>query len=59
MMPFHSNYAFFFPIFQPHDRSTLTALGVTAAVNGTRIKMKLLWMAYASASWVAKPVAED
>jgi hypothetical protein len=30
-------------------------LGVTAAVRGTRTKMKLLWMAYASASCVAKP----
>lgn len=43
------------PICQPHDRKTLTTFGVTAAVSGTRIKMKLLWMAYASASWVARP----
>lgn len=33
------------PICQPHDLSTLTTLGVTAAVRGTRMKMKLLWMA--------------
>lgn len=38
------------PICQPHDLSTLTTLGVTAAVRGTRTKMKLLWMAYARAS---------
>lgn len=46
------------PIFQPHPRSTLTTLGVTAAVKGTRRKMKLLWMAYASASCVARPAKQ-
>lgn len=30
------------PIFQPQDLRTLTTLGVTAAVRGTRRKMKLL-----------------
>jgi len=34
-----------FPISQPHFRSVLTTLGVTAAVNGTRIKIKLLCIA--------------
>lgn len=38
------------PICQPHDLSTLTTLGVTAAVKGTRTKIKLLWMAYAKAN---------
>ena len=33
------------PICQPQPRRTLTTLGVTAAVRGTRMKMKLLWMA--------------
>ena len=33
------------PMFQPHDLSFLTTFGVTAAVRGTRRKMKLLWMA--------------
>jgi hypothetical protein len=33
------------PMFQPQDLSTLTTLGVTAAVSGTRMKMKLLWIA--------------
>lgn len=33
------------PMFQPQERSVLTTLGVMAAVRGTRIKMKLLWMA--------------
>jgi hypothetical protein len=45
-----------FPISQPQPRSTFTTLGVTAAVKGTRMKMKLLWIAYASASCVARPV---
>lgn len=36
---------FLLPICQPHERRTLTTLGVTAAVSGTRMKMKLLWMA--------------
>lgn len=44
------------PICQPHDRRTLTTFGVTAAVRGTLTKMNVLWMAYASASWVARPV---
>lgn len=30
------------PICQPQDRRTLTTLGVTAAVRGTRTKMKVL-----------------
>lgn len=45
-----------FPIFQPHDLSVLTTFGVTAAVNGTRMKMKDLWIAYANASCVHMPV---
>lgn len=45
----------FLPIFHPQDRSTLTTLGSMAAVRGTRTKMKLLWIAYARASCVAKP----
>lgn len=44
-----------FPMFQPQPRRTLTTLGVRAAVRGTRMKMKDLWMAYARASWVARP----
>jgi hypothetical protein len=40
---------------QPQRRKVFTIFGVTAAVNGTRIKMKLLWIAYASASWVQIP----
>lgn len=44
-----------FPISHPQLRSTLTTLGVAATVSGTRMKMKLLWMAYASASWVQMP----
>lgn len=36
---------FLLPICQPHDRKILTTLGVTAAVSGTRMKMKLLWIA--------------
>lgn len=31
---------FLFPISQPHPLSVLTTFGVTAAVNGTRMKMK-------------------
>lgn len=46
----------FLPMFQPQARSCLTMRGVTATVNGIRTKMKLLWMAYASASCVAKPI---
>lgn len=49
---------FFLPICHPHDLSTLTTLGVTAAVRGTRMKMKLLWMAYARASCVPRPFKE-
>lgn len=44
-----------FPIFQPHPLSVLTTFGVTAAVSGTRTKMKDLWIAYASASCVHIP----
>jgi hypothetical protein len=44
-----------FPMFQPQERRVLTNLGVTAAVRGTRMKMKDLWMAYARASWVQRP----
>ena len=43
------------PICQPQDLKVLTILGVMAAVRGTRTKMKLLWIAYARASWVARP----
>ena len=46
---------FFLPICQPHDRRILTTLGVTAAVRGTLMKMRLLWMAYARASCVTRP----
>lgn len=48
--------ALLLPISQPQPLSTLTTLGRMAAVSGTRTKMKLLWMAYASASCVARPV---
>lgn len=43
----HPNYAFGFllPMFHPQPRRTLTILGVTAAVSGTRTNMKDLWMA--------------
>lgn len=44
-----------FPISHPQPRSTLTTFGVTAAATGIRIKIKLLWMAYASASCVQIP----
>lgn len=43
-------FGFRFPTSQPHPRRVLTTFGVTAAVKGTRTKMKLLWIAYASAS---------
>jgi len=33
------------PMSQPQPRRVLTTFGVTAAVRGTRTKMKLLWMA--------------
>lgn len=46
---------FRFPMSQPQRLSSLTTLGVTAAVNGTRRKIKLLWIAYASASCVHMP----
>lgn len=39
----------------PQTLSTLTTLGVIAAVNGTRMKIRLLWIAYAKASWVHMP----
>lgn len=48
--------ALLLPISQPQPLSTLTTLGKMAAVSGTRTKMKLLWIAYASASCVARPV---
>lgn len=44
-----------FPMFHPQPRSTLTSFGVSATVSGTRMKMKDLWIAYASASCVARP----
>ena len=47
------------PIFQPQRRRDLTILGVTAAVSGTLKKMKLLCMAYASASCVHIPIQAD
>lgn len=34
-----------FPISQPHPRNVLTTFGNTAAVRGTRMKMKDLWIA--------------
>lgn len=34
-----------FPISQPQPRRTLTTFGVSAAVSGTRMKMKDLWIA--------------
>ena len=46
--------ALLLPIFQPQLRRILTIFGVTAAVRGTRMNMKLLWMAYARASCVAR-----
>jgi hypothetical protein len=45
-----------FPISQPHPLKTLTTFGVMAAVKGTLMKMNDLWIAYANASCVAKPV---
>lgn len=33
------------PMSQPQRRRVFTTLGVTAAVKGTRMKMKLLWIA--------------
>ena len=47
--------ALLLPIFQPQPRRILTIFGVTAAARGTRMNMKLLWMAYARASCVARP----
>lgn len=44
-----------FPISHPHPRRILTTFGVTAAVRGTRMKIKDLWIAYAKASCVARP----
>ena len=44
-----------FPISQPQPRRIFTTFGVTAAVRGTRMKMKDLWIAYANASCVARP----
>jgi len=44
-----------FPISQPQPRSVLTTFGSIAAVKGTRMKMKDLWMAYARANCVQKP----
>lgn len=44
-----------FPISHPQRLKVLTTLGVMAAVRGTRIKMKLLWIAYARASCVHIP----
>jgi hypothetical protein len=44
-----------FQMSQPHPRRILTTFGVTAAVRGTRRKMKDLWIAYANASCVARP----
>jgi hypothetical protein len=44
-----------FPISNPQPRSTLTTLGVSATVSGTRMKMNDLWIAYARASCVARP----
>ena len=35
-------YDFRFPMFHPHPLSVFTTFGVTAAVTGTRINMKLL-----------------
>lgn len=43
------------PIFHPQLLNVLTILGVTAAVNGTLMKMKLLCIAYANASCVQIP----
>jgi hypothetical protein len=43
------------PISQPHPLKILTTFGVMAAVRGTLIKMKDLWIAYANANCVAKP----
>jgi hypothetical protein len=43
-----------FPIFHPHPLKIFTTFGVNATVAGTRIKIKLLWIAYASANFVAR-----
>lgn len=48
-------FGFRFPMFQPQRRKVLTTFGVTAAVRGTRKKIRLLCTAYAKASWVQIP----
>lgn len=45
-----------FPISHPHPLSVFTIFGVIAIVRGTRMKMKDLWIAYARASCVARPI---
>ena len=47
-----SAFGFLLPIFQPHFLSVFTTFGVMAAVSGTRMNMKDLWIAYARASCV-------
>lgn len=48
-------FGFLFPISQPQPLSTFTTFGVTAAVKGTRKKIKDLWTAYANANCVQIP----
>ena len=53
--PHFTALGLFFPISQPQPLNTLTTFGVTATVSGTLMKMKLLCIAYASASCVQMP----
>jgi len=46
----HVFLGFFLPMLYPQDRSVFTTLGRTAAVSGTRTKMKDLWTMYARPS---------
>jgi len=43
--PRDQDLLFFLPIFHPQPLRILTTFGVTAAVSGTRRKMRLLWIA--------------
>ena len=52
-------FGFLFPMSQPQPLSTLTTFGVTATVSGTLMNIKLLCIAYASASCVQMPIDPD
>lgn len=51
-----ASFVVLLPISQPHPLKVLTTFGIIAAVRGTLMKMNDLWIAYANASWVAKPM---